>query len=275
VGAGREVRQVAMRRTIHDIRSGFTLMEMLLVTGLLAILSALVLPPMIQDIEQSRLPDSANQMRALLRLTRGYAVMDGRRYRVRFLEEGESTEPDEGEIRYDPRQPVVEWEPEPLSEPGKFVPVLAPWTQSDVLRKGVRCLEIRLGKPTIESLRKNDTEQQEILVEDLPGEADEQYPPLYFEPDGTTEWATFVLTNAPLSAGETADEIDPEEYPIIEVILDGVSGLAWLQRPLYDEELDMLEENGWPPVFRRDFLDERMLTEDDVIEIQESLVRKK
>jgi prepilin-type N-terminal cleavage/methylation domain-containing protein len=264
-----------MRRTIHDIRDGFTLMEMLLVTGLLAILSALVLPPMIQDIERSRLPDSANQMRSLLRLTRGYAVMDGRRYRVRFLEEGESAEPRDANIVYDPRQPVVEWEPEPLSEPGTFVPVLASWAQSDVLRKGVRCLEIRLGKPTVESLRKNDTERHEMLVEDLLGEADERYPPLYFEPDGSTEWATFVLTSAPPSAGERADEIDPLEYPVIEVILDGVSGLAWLQRPLQDEELDMLEENNWPPVFRRDFLNERVLTENDVIEIQESLVRKR
>ncbi len=264
-----------MRRAIHDIRVGFTLMEMLLVIGLLAIVSALALPPMIQDIERSRLPESANQMRSLLRMVRGYAVMDGRRYRVRFLTEGESTEPDEGDIRYDPRQPVVEWEPEPLTEPGRFIPVRASWAQSEVLRRGVRCLEIRLGRPTVESLRKNDTQRHEALLEDLPGKVDEQYPPLYFEPDGATEWATFVLTAAPLSAGTRAEEIDPQEYPVIEVILDGVSGLAWLQRPLHDEELDMLEENNWPPVFRRDFLTERVLTEDDVIEIQESLVRRK
>jgi hypothetical protein len=44
---------------------------------------------------------------------------------------------------------------------------------------------------------------------------------------------------------------------------------------LYEEELSLLEENNWPPVFRRDFLAPKALTEDDVIEIQEKAIRKR
>ena len=73
------------------------------------------------------------------------------------------------------------------------------------------------------------------------------------------------LTDAPLDV----DEEDLEDYDRIEIILDGVIGLAWLQRPLEEEELEMMRENGWPPVLRRDFLSPVLLTEDDVLEIGE------
>ena len=136
------------------------------------------------------------------------------------------------------------------------------------LLNGVWCAEVRLGKPTIESvlqarerrgLTEDDLEEEFGVFEDF----DPQRPPLFIEPDGTSEWATFVVTQAPrdMDFDELVDE------PQIEVIVDGPMGLAWLQRPFYDEELDLFEENGWPAVFRRDFLDPRMLTEDDVLEV--------
>ena len=60
---------------------------------------------------------------------------------------------------------------------------------------------------------------------------------------------------------------------VIEVIMDGLTGLIWLQRPFAEEEKEMLLENDWPPVLRRDFLTQRLLTEEDVLEIQETKVR--
>ena len=80
--------------------------------------------------------------------------------------------------------------------------------------------------------------------------------------------ATVVSLAAP------PDEDDLEDYKRIEVIYDGLTGLCWLQRPFEEEELEMLEEHGWPPVLRKDFLRPALLTEDEVIEIQESLVRR-
>ena len=83
---------------------------------------------------------------------------------------------------------------------------------------------------------------------------DPERPPLYVEPDGTSEWVTFVLTTAPPDV-----ELDKvEDYGCLELIVDGSTGLAWMQRPFYDEELDLFEEKNWPAVLRQDFLDPRV-----------------
>jgi len=58
-------------------------------------------------------------------------------------------------------------------------------------------------------------------------------------------------------------------HPGIDVIVDGLSGLCWLQRPFYDEELDLFEEKNWPAVLRKDFLSPLELTERDVLELRE------
>ena len=39
-----------------------------------------------------------------------------------------------------------------------------------------------------------------------------------------------------------------------------------------EEELDLFEEKNWPIVLRQDFLDPRVLTEDDVLELHDSLL---
>jgi prepilin-type N-terminal cleavage/methylation domain-containing protein len=257
-------------RTNCPIRSGFTLLEILLVVGILVVLSGLVLPTMFQEIESARLPESARQMRSLLQLTRAHAMYDGKRYRIRFLEPGEEEDLEQSDR--DLGQPLIEREDDPIEEPAVFNPVREHWTEGATLLEGVRCVEVRLGKPTLQRILDQDTERQEELVQELGDVTDELRPPLYIEPDGTSEWATFVVTNAPEDAGDLAEEL--EDYPMIEVILDGFTGLVWLQRPFYEEELAMLEENHWPPVLRRDFLDPRALTEEDVIEIQESIVRQ-
>ena len=83
---------------------------------------------------------------------------------------------------------------------------------------------------------------------------------LFIDPDGTCEWVTFVLTNVDREAKvEDLEEGDP----VIHLIMDGLTGLIWLQRPFYDEELDMLREHNWPPVLRTDFLRTRALTEEE------------
>jgi hypothetical protein len=47
-----------------------------------------------------------------------------------------------------------------------------------------------------------------------------------------------------------------------------------LQRPFYEDEIEMLKENGWPPVLRKDFFRRAPLTEADVLEISETAVRR-
>ncbi len=258
----------------HPRRRGFTLLEVLLVIGVLTLLSAMVVPNLLGQLIGQRLPRSAKQLRSLVQLTRANAMLDGKRYRLRFPRE-EELDSEDTEV-----QPIIECEEEPFLAPGVYVPVEAPWAQGETLLRNVWCVKVRLGKPTVEELLRNFDEvaadlDEEALEEDpfyqeFIEEFEPQYPPLVFEPDGTSEWATFVLTKAPR-------DTDPEElanHKRIEVIFDGLTGLAWLQRPFYEEELEMLLEHGWPPVLRKDFLRAEPLVETEVIEIQESMVRQ-
>ena len=82
-----------------------------------------------------------------------------------------------------------------------------------------------------------------------------------------------MLTDAP--ADVPLEDLDDEtEFGRLELILDGLTGLSWLQRTLYVEELEMMKEHGWPPVLRKDFLQAQKLTEDNVLEIREASVRR-
>ncbi len=196
-GGSEPVRRCALRLRQSAIRNpqsaiAFTLLEVLLVVGILAALSALVLPNLIGEIERNRLPNSAEQMRSMLTLVRSNAMFDGLRYRIRFPLEDELD--DEG----DDRQPLIEREDDPVKEPGVFNPVKAPWVYGETLLRGVWCLQVRLGKPTIERI-KDGYESQDVSdrLGEMFEDEDPDYPSLLFEPDGTSEWAVFALTIAP------------------------------------------------------------------------------
>ncbi len=248
----------------------YTLIEIMLVVGLLVALSAMAIPNFVRQIERERLPGSVRQLRSLLTLVRANAAFDGKRYRLRFPTE------DEREALDDDRQPLIEREDDPIDEPDLFNRVTAPWAIGKTLLGKVWCAEVRLGRPTIavlQELRKFRSEIEKSMTEAL---EDEEYeleaerPPLYVEPDGSTDWVTFVLTEAP----RDTELDDLEDHPRIELIMEGMTGLAWMQRPLYDEELDLFEEKGWPAVLRQDFLDPRVLTEKDVLELRDVRIGK-
>jgi len=254
----------ASRRT----KSAYTLVEVLLVVVLLAAISAMALPNFLRDLEREQLPGSARRLRSLIALTRANAAFDGKRYRIRF-----PTKDDEDPL-LGRRQPMVEREDNPIDEPEVFNQVTAPWAIQKTFLRDIRCIEVRPGRPTIAALQelrklrediKRSLEQQNKRDQQF----DPMHPPLYIEPDGSSDWATFVLTDAPDDIA--VDELDrmgeTGQYHRIDVIADGMTGLTWLQRPFYDEELDLFEQKGWPAVMRQDFLDPRALTENDVLEL--------
>lgn len=254
----------ASRRT----KSAYTLVEVLLVVVLLAAISAMALPNFLRDLEREQLPGSARRLRSLIALTRANAAFDGKRYRIRF-----PTKDDEDPL-LGRRQPMVEREDDPINEPDVFNQVTAPWAIQKTFLRDIRCIEVRPGRPTIAALQelrklrediKRSLEQQNKRDQQF----DPMFPPLYIEPDGSSDWATFVLTDAPDDiAVEELDRMgETGQYHRIDVIADGMTGLTWLQRPFYDEELDLFEQKGWPAVMRQDFLDPRALTENDVLEL--------
>ncbi|RJP31841.1 MAG: prepilin-type N-terminal cleavage/methylation domain-containing protein [Phycisphaerales bacterium] len=245
--------------------AAYTMLEVMLVIAILGLIAALAAPNLLGEIQRRRLYTSALQMRSLLELVRYNAQFDGKRYRIRFPKENE-LDPMGGD-----RQPIIEREDDPLEAPDEWNPVVAPWTYGHTLLEGVWCIQVRLGRPTLESLRNPEesmtvADKLEAAFEDF----EPDYPPLYVEPDGTSDWATFALTQADRDL--TAEDLD-DSVVRIEVIVEGPTGMIWLQRPLYEEELDLFEENGWPPVLRKDFFDPDPLTEDDVLELTEESIQ--
>ncbi|MEK6798991.1 MAG: hypothetical protein AABZ12_08515 [Planctomycetota bacterium] len=250
------------------VRSAFTLFEILLVAGLMAIIAAFAIPNFSQQVKAQQLPSSADQFRTLLALVGANATFDGKRYRVRF--------PGDGELDFlgGDSQPLVEREDDPLREPEVFQRVTAPWASGATLVGEVRCFEVRLGRQTIASLQDRRRRAAEEIEEAFSvRKRKEKFQlerlPLYIEPDGTSDWATFVLSEAP----PDTELLELDEHPTIEVILEGPTGQCWLQRPLHQEELDLFEENGWPAVLRQDFLRKEILTEDDVLELRDIRVK--
>ncbi len=244
----------------------FTLLEVSLVVAILVVISAMVVPDFIRQLRQDELPRSCRQLRSLITLIRANASFDCKRYQIRFPNEDE-LDPLGGET-----QPLIEREDDPIKDPEIFSLVISPWAVGQTLLGDVWCAEVRLGRPTIELIRERREQAAENIEEKLEEEFEDiepERPPLFVEPDGSSQWAVFVLTTAPRDI-----ELDQlEDYPQIELILDGSTGLAWMQRPFYEVELDLFEEKGWPAVMRQDFLDPRELTEEDVLEIRESQIQ--
>lgn len=243
---------------------GYTLLEVLLVISLLVAIGAMALPSFLGQIEKEKLPGSTGQLRSLVSLVRANAAYDGKRYRIRF------PGPDEEVVGSDDRQPIVEREDDPVREPELYVRVTAPWAIGDTLLGDVWCAEVRPGRPTIEKLQVLRERGRDEIAEQLSRQRDAEHfeperPPVSIEPDGASDWVTFVLTDAPRRT--PIDQL--EDFTRLELIVEGSTGLAWIQRPLYDEELDLFEEKGWPAVLRQDFTDPRELTENDVLELRD------
>lgn len=253
----------------HRRGGAFTLVELLIVIGLIASIAAFVIPDFARQIKGEELPASANQLRSLLTIVSANAAFDGKRYRIRFPTEDE-TDPLGGH-----QQPIIEREDDPIHDPEVFTLVTDPWAIGDTLVGDVRCAEVRLERPTIQKLQDLQNRSGENVSnlfadrEDLK-DFDPLFLPLNIEPDGTSGWAVFVLTDAPPEVQYDA----LEGYKRIEVILEGQTGFCWLQRPLYKAELDLFEEKGWPAVLRQDFLNRRELTENDILELREIRVKQ-
>ena len=246
-------------------RRGFTLLELMLVLGMLALLAVFVVPNLRSPIERSYLPESGERLRALITLTRANAMLDGLRYRMRFLDE--SDEQWDKLSDHDRLQPLIEFEFDPIKQPWEFFPVKASWATPDTFLGEVWCYELRFGEPTFEDvlaeLEDQEFEDERELKEKLGLEEDDPWV-LIFEPDGTSEWMTFRLIDVPY---EDFDQAGMAEYRQMDVILDGRLGMVFLQRPLSEDEMDVLLEKGHSPILRRDFLRREPLTEDDVLEI--------
>lgn len=220
----------------HAARAGFTLLEILLVLGLVSLIGLMAWPALSRQITAAELPESASKLQSFLFLARSQAIMDHKRYRVRF---------DQGL-----EQPIVEVEPDPIYASGEWVASAEPWAMDNILLGDARVHAVKLGRPVYLTPQqtRDDAEaeseegltgvltraQEEVatLVQGKKGLGEgEDWPSIIFDVDGRTDWATVILA-----------KIDPDEDLTPEheqrwVVLDGRTGLAQITEQVTEVEL--------------------------------------
>ncbi len=239
-------------------QSGFTLLELLLVIALLVILTGIVLPSFWGSLRAEALPTSARDLRSLIYVTRANAMLDGLRYRIRFPEPGEM---DDSTREY---QPLVEVESLPIEAPGRYEEVRASWARDAVLDPNVRCVKLTLGMPKM-------LEDRFDGASHFGGEEDARRElwevSLVIEPDGTAEWATFLLVRLDDPLEDDEDAI--ENAPKLNVMIDGRTGQVWVQRPLSDDEMELLKRENGSHILHMDRIDSAPITEENILHLRD------
>jgi len=218
------------------VRAGFTLLELLLVVGLLALLALSAWPLLENRISSAELPESATKLQSLLFMARSQAISDHKRYRVRF---------DEGL-----QQPLVEVEPDAINAAGEWFETTEAWAEENTLLGDVRVHAVKLGRPVYLTPQqtRDDAEaesdeglsgvltraQEEVsqLVQGKKGLGDgETWPAIIFDVDGRTDWATVILAKI-----DPDEELKPEDEQRW-VVLDGRTGLAQVTEQVTETQL--------------------------------------
>lgn len=190
---------VAHRRT-----TAFTLIELLLVVGLLVMIAGLVWPNLSGREGRARLEYVVSEVTSRLGLARGGAMSTGRRYRCVFDEDGSTM--------------WLEYEAHPVSEPGRFDRVAGQWAKLDLAGNGVRCEMVDL----VGYDRLLKEQEREALDEELHSEFRD---PIEFYPDGRCTAALIVLSG---------DLSQDEEK--IELRLDGLTGEVGIRKRCREEQ---------------------------------------
>ena len=186
---------------------GFTLLELMLVLGLLLMLASLAVVNVNALMRGSELEEGARRFETMIRFARAHAANTGRRVRLSFQQTGAAS-PGPASA---PRQPLAEvraqWEPEPVTEPGAYTELIVPaWAR--------QAPNELVGVERVEPLDQAADEQQFQALDEVEQEQEAiDLPPLTFYPDGSCESRRIVLASR--------DPDDPRRA-IIEV--DGITG---------------------------------------------------
>ena len=254
--------------------TGFTLLELVLVIALLCVMAGYVMPSFMSSLHAEALPTSARDLRSLIYLVRAEAMLEGKRYRICFPDP-EELEAEYGEeyLRFR-HQPLIEKEDLPIEAPGQFFPVRANWAREPVLHERVRCIRLVRGMPHIEEESDEFAEALEEeweLDADLRDMEDLWDTELIVEPDGTVEWATFTLVVLDDPQAELEDVEEVEELPKLNVMIDGRTGQIWVQRPLAEEEKELLLRENGSHILHMDRIDAEPITEENILRLKDLL----
>jgi type II secretory pathway pseudopilin PulG len=242
-------------------RRAFTLLEALLVVLIVGLIAALSFPNLAGEMQRRSLEESARRLRSLVGLTHAHAMQDGIRYRITFpgTPDPQDTNADEKvSVATATEQPEVTRESDPLQYPDQFNSFEWEWLRDGVMQEGTRCVAVLPGRPDFE------IKGQSPIAGPSPQEGTEAtFVPLTFNPDGTCDWVTFVLTDLPPDIELKSGHVGR----ILNVIVDGRTGETWIQRALRTEEVELMREEGASPVLHQDFTDPMLITEDNILEV--------
>ncbi len=167
----------------HAARSGFTLLELLLVMALIVLIVALVVPEFTTRSEREQLHEAARRFQALASMCRAEAMNEARRYRVTFRLDGT--------VR-------IERQLDPIKAPHIFEPVPESWAGTAVLPEDVWVEAIQImpqGPPPIRIIDE-ELEFPEMEIEPLLLEEFERDVYLDFPPDGSCSSLRWILRDA-------------------------------------------------------------------------------
>ena len=111
-------------------RGGFTLIEIILVVAMLTLLMGVLSVTMFGRVEDGYLDEGASRVATALRMVRAEAALKGRHFRLSFDAEQDLI--------------VVEWEPQPLAQPGQFIAYGGPMWLASLPNEMVRVVRCRL-----------------------------------------------------------------------------------------------------------------------------------
>ena len=176
-----------MRRLTGPLRQhsgqGFTLIELLLVVVLVMLLFGAVIFNFSGLTDNAVLDEGATRLETVFRFARAHAANTGRQVRVVFNESSGTN----GAVRI-----RLEWEPDPLGEPGTFAAVQESALQADDLLDRIQIKSVELGDGNSNKQMTGDAMSESEAM--LPDESMlDLFPSIAFFPDGSSDSATIVL----------------------------------------------------------------------------------
>lgn len=213
-------------RRHHATGTGFTLIELVLTVVLLLLLAGAAVFNFNSAQRGAQLEEGAGQVESLFRFARAQAAGTGRRVLVRFGSElSGAAAADITNAVAEPSGVQVLWEPDPLTEPGKFVPLPEAAAFAEHLNELVR-FEATPADPfssstndlpatTITSADDSATSPQTALVstESSTGGTNGVPAAVVFYADGSSDSADFQLAS-----------VEPEDRRRVRLILAGLTG---------------------------------------------------
>lgn len=169
-----------MNRRAGPRRRAFTLLELLLVLGVLVIVASMAWPVLDQVLTSQRLTKSADRLRASWIAARGSAIESGRIIAFRY-------EPEAGRYRVELR--------DELEDSGEELPAsVAKLPTEQTLPEGVHFAAAEDDLASLDEPQTEDGDESAELSGDQPADTSLSEPILFF-PDGTCSGARLSLRN--------------------------------------------------------------------------------